>query len=74
MSFTVDFERVGRGEVSWHESFDHRPTEIDLVRSVKAKRVLASKGIDVGFCEDNRGSIFAGLRAVGTFSIREVRA
>jgi hypothetical protein len=70
--YTVIFENVGRGKVSWQQDMEH-PSFVALSRAIKKKKALASKGIDFSYDvvndDETRGTIFAGFRAVGTFRV-----
>lgn len=61
----VTFENVGRDKQTWTEEF-RELSESALYRAVKKRRALASKDV---WCDLDTGIIYAGGRAVGTFSI-----
>ncbi len=66
--YSVQFKDVGRNKISWSEEFHQLPTEAVIRRAVTRKKALMSRDIDVDLT-DGVGCIYAGIRAVGSFSV-----
>jgi hypothetical protein len=70
----VRFENVGRGKMTWDETFtadeDGTIDSLQLIRAIRRKGALASKGVDVSTDQKfTSGHIHAGMHAVGTWRI-----
>ncbi len=65
---SVAFFEVGRDKKSWVESM--RVTHAAIVKSIRKRRALISRDIEVEFHEDgSSGNIYAGTRPVGRFTV-----
>ncbi len=62
----VRFLNVGRSKATWDQDIDFN--EESLIRAIRKKGVLMSRGIDVEI-SGGRGGIFAGDRLVGEFML-----
>ena len=70
--YTVEFVGVGRNKKTWSVSLDQFPTESILERHVRKSGALMSSGIECLFDDDlEHGYIFAGMREVGAFRVKE---
>lgn len=67
--FLVKFIGVGSRCLEWEERIERPVTEAKIVKAVKRRKALASKGIETGGDSDYGGSILAGGREVGRYLI-----
>lgn len=70
--FVVAFQNVGRTKRSWSESLKQQPTEAILQRLVRKSGALMSRDIVCEFTDDTNGTVYAGIRPVGTFSVKAI--
>lgn len=68
--FTVRFEDVGARHLTWEEPITRPVTDVKLIKAIKRKGALCSRGIDVVDTGDYAGAIYVGMfRRVGTYFI-----
>lgn len=65
MSYRIKFKEVGRNRLSWESRTKKTPTDIVLIRIIRAKKAVISRGIEV----DANGNIYSGVRVVGAYEI-----
>lgn len=68
--FVVAFKDVGRTKKNWSESLKQQPTEAILQRLVRKSGALMSRDIVCEFTDDANGTVYAGIRPVGTFTVK----
>lgn len=68
-TFLVRFNNVGRGNLSWEERIQRPVTNAAIVKAVKRKKAIVSKGVDAQSTSDYGGIITAGDRTVGSYFI-----
>lgn len=76
MSYEVTFSSVGRGKVSWKQTFEEIDADV-MCRAVKGKAHLMSNDIDLAWDNEERHKgtvIVGGFRVVGTFEVTGVSA
>lgn len=68
---TIQFENVGQHKLCWSEDLDG--SEQAILRALKKKSALISRGIDVVWDENGSGgAIFVGgFRCVGKFKVEK---
>lgn len=66
----VEFSEVGRSKRSWTETIV--PTESAIIRAIRRKGALASRGIELEWNEDESSGVIVvgGMRTVGYFALR----
>jgi hypothetical protein len=67
--YQVSFKEVGRGKKSWVEILKQKPTEAILQRVVRKSGALMSRDIICEFSDPDHGTVYAGMRPVGTFEV-----
>jgi hypothetical protein len=67
--YQVSFKEIGRGKKSWVEILKQKPTEAILQRVVRKSGALMSRGIICEFSDPDHGTVYAGMRPVGTFEV-----
>jgi hypothetical protein len=67
--FVVQFSDVGRGKQSWSQRITRPVTDSKLVKAVKDKKALVSRGIDVEETGDYAGIFVTGGCYVGKYRI-----
>jgi hypothetical protein len=68
-TFLVRFTAVGARHLSWEERIERPVTNAAIVKAVKRKKALVSKGVDAESTSDYGGIITAGGRGVGDYLI-----
>lgn len=67
----IEFLNVGRDRKNWTANVND-PSESKIIEAIRAGRALMSRDISITYePDDNLGTIYAGVRPVGNFTIKE---
>lgn len=71
VTYQVTFAEVGRGKKTWISTLNQCPTQAVLERLVRKSGALMSRDVECVLDEDEEhGTIYAGMRPVGSFQIK----